>query len=806
MVTHVVTVAPAQERFLEDALVSVRRQTYLSSRLVVVRWGEGTDNPDLASARNRALEVARGRYARLLEASDTLPWHSTALLVRALAGTGWASAAGRSRRGNGWRDTVFAPAPGLDPGLADRIIDLARWRSAGAAFDPTHGRFGDAVFTALDAAGGVVPIADVTHEDRDRTLGLPFGHVRRWSEEIDAWLAAVETAAPQASADWAGSLLDHRLPAVLGDVERFNELQWARLHRLVGSLLTRLGDESGEVVRVESRILAWLTGVNARERVTDLVLRRWRGPDDLPTTVRDGVVLADLGIDGLPEAVRRLGRRETPLELIPVRRTAGSLELTAFIRGVATDEPPQVRARVAGVELVTRSSATPAATRIAGEAEHLHDHAWLEVELGSGAVDGVLEVELTSHGLIRHGTVEVPAVLVPEATTDPRGDDEIGPYAQLRLQRWYAEPHPIEPDLMYFQSYTGQSATDSPLAIYRALRRTHPGIRARWLVESLDVPVPEGSEPVLIRSREWYQTLATAHGLVLNIEPERWFRRRPGQVLVQTWHGNPGKTMGLSAWRQSGYTPRQIEQTLDHGPRNWSLLVSPSPEMTELYRREFTYEGPVVDHGYPRDDDLVAISPERRSAARRGLGIDEGQIAVLYAPTWRPEQAVNHRRAHLAGGLEVAAAARSLGERYTLLLRGHRFHVERDGAAGARVLDVTEHPEVNDLIMAADAAVLDYSSIRFDFALTGRPMVFHVPDLDTFNEQRGFLYDYADSAPGPRVQTTGEVVAALRDLDTLERDYAEAREAFRRRFNAHQDGHSAERVVEAMLRLGDVAG
>ena len=45
------------------------------------------------------------------------------------------------------------------------------------------------------------------------------------------------------------------------------------------------------------------------------------------------------------------------------------------------------------------------------------------------------------------------------------------------------------------------------------------------------------------------------------------------------------------------------------------------------------------------------------------------------------------------------------------------------------MIDVTTYPEINDLILASDAAVLDYSSLRFDFALTGRPMLFLVPDL-----------------------------------------------------------------------------
>ena len=71
------------------------------------------------------------------------------------------------------------------------------------------------------------------------------------------------------------------------------------------------------------------------------------------------------------------------------------------------------------------------------------------------------------------------------------------------------------------------------------------------------------------------------------------------------------------------------------------------------------------------------------------------------------------------------------------------------------VVDVTAHPEINDLVLAADVAVLDYSSLRFDFALTGKPMVFLVPDLaDYHGGTRSFLFPFEESAPGPFVDDT----------------------------------------------------
>ena len=99
--------------------------------------------------------------------------------------------------------------------------------------------------------------------------------------------------------------------------------------------------------------------------------------------------------------------------------------------------------------------------------------------------------------------------------------------------------------------------------------------------------------------------------------------------------------------------------------------------------------------------------------------------------------------------------------------------------------------------------MLDYSSLRFDFALTGRPMLFLVPDLASYTGAvRGFLFDFAASAPGPLLNRADEVIAALRDLERVSARYAGARDAFHAQYNYLQDGRSAEHVVAAFFGPG----
>ncbi|WP_262850174.1 CDP-glycerol glycerophosphotransferase family protein [Mumia quercus] len=416
-----------------------------------------------------------------------------------------------------------------------------------------------------------------------------------------------------------------------------------------------------------------------------------------------------------------------------------------------------------------------------------------------------VEVDSQHRVELRKGAARTASVVLGP----PLDDATDSPYGQERLRRRYEdEATEVDPDVFYLQSYDGSVATDTPLAVHEELTRRGAPQARYWGVPDLAASVPEGGVPLVRRSEAWHRVLATAGHLVLNVDLDREFRKRPEQHFLQTFHGYPSKAMGLGLWRAKHYTPRRVAAELARTMRDWDLILTPTPEMNRYYRESYGYEGPIFDQGLPRDDALVGPSAAlRREEVRRSLGIEGGQTAVLYAPTWRDDVATGYESAPAVTHLDPASAARELGEDFVLLLRGHRFHVPVAGAAGAQVIDVSDHPQVNDLILAADVGVFDYSSIRFDFALTGRPMLFLVPDLEEYTAGgRGFLFPFEESAPGPLLGSADEVVAALHDLDGVRKAYAEEYDAFNRRFNDRADGRAAERLVDLLLDASGQSG
>jgi CDP-glycerol glycerophosphotransferase len=137
------------------------------------------------------------------------------------------------------------------------------------------------------------------------------------------------------------------------------------------------------------------------------------------------------------------------------------------------------------------------------------------------------------------------------------------------------------------------------------------------------------------------------------------------------------------------------------------------------------------------------------------------------------------------------------------MYRGHSNTHEshRDGGQ-ANFIDVTRHPNITDLYLAADALITDYSSVMFDFTVTGKPIIFMTPDLERYRAERGFYFDFEAEAPGPILNTQDEVLRALQSLDEISKNYQSKYRNWQLKFDAHEDGKATSRVIAKVFAEG----
>ncbi len=272
---------------------------------------------------------------------------------------------------------------------------------------------------------------------------------------------------------------------------------------------------------------------------------------------------------------------------------------------------------------------------------------------------------------------------------------------------------------------------------------------------------------------------------------------RRGTDIIQLWHAcGAFKRFGMSTadslW---GESRRRLEHYPNYG--NLKYVTVSSPQVVWAYEEAMNLPHEprqVVPTGISRTDVFYdeAFLSSAREAVRRAAPLTAGKKILLFAPTFRG----HIREASSPDCLDIAAMKEALGSDYVLLIKHHPFvknppPVPEDCRDFA--MDVTGCLPIDQLLVAADVCISDYSSLIFEYSLFERPMIFFAYDLEDYFDWRGFFYDYNELTPGPVVRTTDEIIDYIANLDTRF-DGKEVR-AFRKKFMSACDGRATDRIL-----------
>jgi CDP-glycerol glycerophosphotransferase len=367
----------------------------------------------------------------------------------------------------------------------------------------------------------------------------------------------------------------------------------------------------------------------------------------------------------------------------------------------------------------------------------------------------------------------------------------------LRLYYRVQARLPLDENLAVYTAYWGRGYACNPAAIYEKARELAPGVRGVWLVNrAAAATVPPGVPYAIAGTREYYRAVARAKFHVNNVNFLDWTIKRPGSVHLQTHHGTPLKVVGMDHHRYPiGARGMDLDKLLSRCDR-WDFSISTSPFNTEVWQRAYPCQHETLEVGYPRNDRLCLATEPDAVAARAALGLPPDETVVLFAPTHREYQETSEPL------IDAGELADALGPDVRVLTRAHYFYADFPADSHPRVVDVSAYPRVEDLYLAADALITDYSSMMFDYAHLDRPIAIFAPDWDTYRRTRGVTFDLMAQPPGLVATTFGELVDAFRGGGVWGPAATAARAAFRDRFCVHRDGRSSERVVRRVF-LGE---
>lgn len=288
--------------------------------------------------------------------------------------------------------------------------------------------------------------------------------------------------------------------------------------------------------------------------------------------------------------------------------------------------------------------------------------------------------------------------------------------------------------------------------------------------------------------------LATAHYIFLNdnFMPMGKLRFKKNAVITQLWHAEGAfKKFGLDIEQ-----PDDVRELEKKGNTKLTYVVCSSEEVAPIYANAFgVSDYKVLPLGSARLDWFSEeINTDRlRADFDKKYPMCKDKQLALYAPTFRDNTADDER---ILDNFDVASFNERFGDKYTLLIRLHpQVHSNVRIPDGA--VDVCDYENVTELMRLCDFLITDYSSICMDFAIQDKPVYFYAFDIDRYERDRSFYFDYESYVPGPVAKDFQTLLNLINS--TVSETYRKRRYDFNYSNFGTPDGKAAERIVDRII-------
>lgn len=364
---------------------------------------------------------------------------------------------------------------------------------------------------------------------------------------------------------------------------------------------------------------------------------------------------------------------------------------------------------------------------------------------------------------------------------------------------------PLNKNLIFFESFAGKGYSDSPKYIYEYLLENRPDLKFVWSF-SEDEVLPGKGKKVKRSSLMYYYNLARSKYWITNARMPNNLMKREDCIYLQTWHGTPLKKLAgdLQNVFMPGTNSATYKMNFSNETAKWDYLVSPNAYSSEIFKRAFWFKGELLEFGYPRNDVLYNKNNNKDiHLIKDNLNLPLDKKVILYAPTWRDDEYYSVGKYQFSLQLDLENMQKELGDEYIIILRMHYLIAsELDISQYASfVYDFSSYSDISELYLVADILITDYSSVFFDYANLRRPILFYTYDLDKYRDElRGFYLDIENEVPGPLLETTGEIINAVNNIEQINTEYALKYDLFYDRMCEWDDGNASKNIVDKIIK------
>ncbi|EHG19524.1 hypothetical protein HMPREF9334_01839 [Selenomonas infelix ATCC 43532] len=332
----------------------------------------------------------------------------------------------------------------------------------------------------------------------------------------------------------------------------------------------------------------------------------------------------------------------------------------------------------------------------------------------------------------------------------------------LRYMLFWTKAVSIQKKTILFFSFQGKSYACNPKYITEYImdekkRRDSPfqDVRIIWAFHN---PAPyaylkeRGIQVVEYGSIAFYLAFFKAHAIVTNASNLPYLPVKRKQMLMNTWHGG------------GAYKSESFDSSLTNfRNRNVKTFLSSSEVFQTIMEKSTKLPSSCfLPCGMPRNDVFFHLSKEDIQKKKRILGLSLDKCYLLYAPTYRDDDAIYEQPDFTR---ILLALEERFGGQWELLLRGHYNAKDLfENASESNVIDLSSYDDMQDVLCVADAVITDYSSLIWDYSILHRPCFLFVPDEEHYQKIRG-LYQPVERWNFPFARTNEELVECILKFD-----------------------------------------
>lgn len=351
---------------------------------------------------------------------------------------------------------------------------------------------------------------------------------------------------------------------------------------------------------------------------------------------------------------------------------------------------------------------------------------------------------------------------------------------------------PIKQNKIVFCSVRGRRYGDNPMYISEELENRKKNYEIVWLLkENVSEEIPKTIRRVNYNIfREAYE-LATAKVWVDSNLKYTGILKRKGQLYVQTWHGSYGlKKIGLDLGERLTLIDKRYHK---YHAKEMDLMVSNSNQTTEIYKRAFGYTGKILQQGSPRNDIMFKDGNITIEKVKKYFNIGNQKI-VLYAPTFRDNYRIDEFRLNYKKLLDNLK--NRFDKEWIILVRLHPYNVcdaEKVTGYSDEIKNASQYSIMQELLVAADILITDYSSCMFDFVTTGKPCFLYATDVEKYREERDYYFELED-LPFPLAEDNEQLEENILNFD--EKIYQKKLNELFEQVGLCETGHASEKVAD----------